>query len=322
MKIIAAKCPSCGANLEIDSETKITKCSFCKQNIILDDEKILDKDLLVSLSGIKSDKNLLESANKLLEMGEFLKSKKLFLEFTDKHPDKYQGWLGLLISRTRNFAIKDNNTLFESDIEKYNRNFQNTATDEIKEEFNPIIENYLNPVFKIEEMLKFKNKIKKEPINFSLNETTKKIILYFCIFIFMVAGLSEISSGEISGLFFILFAVSLIPKFKEKIKKFKIKPWILSIIFLFIAIILTPPSFEGKYEDTENNIYAEFFSDTAYITIGELTFTENYTYDYENSTYTIEVIYLDTLYTFIYDSYEMIYIDEIEIEYTLDEVSE
>ena len=38
MKIIAYKCPQCGANLEIEQDRKEVYCSFCGTKLFIDDE--------------------------------------------------------------------------------------------------------------------------------------------------------------------------------------------------------------------------------------------------------------------------------------------
>ena len=68
------------------------------------------------------------------------------MEFSEKCPDNYQGWWGLLICRTRNFTIKDNNILFENDIKSYYNNFKKTAPDAIRADYSKIVENYLHPI--------------------------------------------------------------------------------------------------------------------------------------------------------------------------------
>lgn len=37
MKIVAAKCPTCGANIEVDENSNRTKCDFCHSTIIVED---------------------------------------------------------------------------------------------------------------------------------------------------------------------------------------------------------------------------------------------------------------------------------------------
>ena len=149
MKLVNAKCPSCGANIIINNNEEVVTCKYCRNSIIVDEAIACYKIKvtgIINIDGIQSNTELISSANQLLSMHEYLKAKKLFLEFSEKCPNNYQGWLGLLICRTRNFTIRDNNILFENDIKRYHEHFLITAPDEIKEKYNDIINNYLNTI--------------------------------------------------------------------------------------------------------------------------------------------------------------------------------
>ena len=37
MKLVAAKCPSCGASIEVNSKDETTKCKYCQQAILIED---------------------------------------------------------------------------------------------------------------------------------------------------------------------------------------------------------------------------------------------------------------------------------------------
>ena len=37
MKLVAAKCPSCGANIDVDKDSDKTKCEFCHSTILVED---------------------------------------------------------------------------------------------------------------------------------------------------------------------------------------------------------------------------------------------------------------------------------------------
>ena len=37
MKLIPARCPSCGADIEVNKENETTKCKYCDTRIIIDD---------------------------------------------------------------------------------------------------------------------------------------------------------------------------------------------------------------------------------------------------------------------------------------------
>lgn len=54
MKIVSAKCPSCGANIEVDENSNQTKCEFCHSTIIVEDAI---KKYKVEISGTVSLKD-------------------------------------------------------------------------------------------------------------------------------------------------------------------------------------------------------------------------------------------------------------------------
>jgi len=171
VKLLSARCPSCGANLKLSSENEKVECEYCHQTILVDEAiayykiKVSGK---VSVDGISTNSELIESANELLEMNEYLKAKRKFMEFSEKFPNNYQGWLGLLICRTRNFTIKDNNIIFENDINNYYEHFLKTAPEEIKNQYKETMEKYLRPVT---------NQISKPN-----DEKTEKYLIRFIIF--------------------------------------------------------------------------------------------------------------------------------------------
>lgn len=166
VKLVSAKCPSCGATLKLSKEEEKVKCEYCHNTIIVDDAIACYKLKIsgnVSVDGVTTNADLIELANELLDMNEYLKAKRKFLEFSEKCPDNYQGWLGLLICRTRNFTIRDNNIMFENDVNKYREHFFRVAPQEIKEQYFEVIDRYFDPekYKRIEEQERLE-KIKKQ----------------------------------------------------------------------------------------------------------------------------------------------------------------
>lgn len=166
VKLVSAKCPSCGATLKLSKEEEKVKCEYCHNTIIVDDAIACYKLKIsgnVSVDGVTTNADLIELANELLDMNEYLKAKRKFLEFSEKCPDNYQGWLGLLICRTRNFTIRDNNIMFENDVNKYREHFFRVAPQKIKEQYFEVIDRYFDPEkYKRIEKLERLEKIKKQ----------------------------------------------------------------------------------------------------------------------------------------------------------------
>ena len=173
VKLFSAKCPNCGASLKLSKDEEMVECEYCHQNIIVDEALACYKLKIsgtVSVDGIETNAELVSAANELLNMKEYLKAKRKFLEFSEKCPDNYQGWLGLLICRTRNFTIKDNNIMFENDIEKYYAHFLKTAPNDIKNQYVEIMNVYFSPK---EDHVEEKSE--------SLNDFLKKVWNYIVI---------------------------------------------------------------------------------------------------------------------------------------------
>jgi len=148
VKLVSAKCPNCGAKLKLSKEDEKVECEYCHQSIIVEEAIACFKLKVsgrISVDGISTNSELIESANELLEMNEYLKAKRKYMEFSEKCPNNYQGWLGLLICRTRNFTVKDNNIIFENDVNNYYEHFLKTAPEDIKNQYQETIENYLHP---------------------------------------------------------------------------------------------------------------------------------------------------------------------------------
>ena len=55
MKLVPAKCPNCGANIEVDALGTATQCNYCKSAILVDDAI---QKLKVELEGSVEIKNL------------------------------------------------------------------------------------------------------------------------------------------------------------------------------------------------------------------------------------------------------------------------
>lgn len=152
-RLVSAKCPNCKAKLKVSKADETVECEYCHDTIIVEEAIACFKIKVsgtVNVDGITTNSKLLDSANELLDMKEYLKAKKKFLEYVEKCPDNYQGWLGLLVCRTRNFTIKDDNIMFENDINKYYTHFLEVAPEDVKKQYVEIIEDYLHPERKIQ----------------------------------------------------------------------------------------------------------------------------------------------------------------------------
>ena len=69
MKLVAAKCPSCGANIKVDRSLKITKCEYCNSEIIV--EEAVENLLKVELKDTPTLDNLLKLGARYFDNREF-----------------------------------------------------------------------------------------------------------------------------------------------------------------------------------------------------------------------------------------------------------
>lgn len=287
VKLESAKCPNCGANLKLSKEDETVKCEYCQQTIIVDQAIACYKLKIsgtVSIEGIETNKELVFAANQLLDMNEYLKAKRKFLELSEKCPDNYQGWLGLLICRTRNFTIRDNNIMFENDVNKYYEHFLSVAPDEIKKQYSELIENYLYP--KSEQII-------RAPYNKFNFKLASKYKLFIAPGLFLICGFSLfINSIFVGGLMWIIAGLILLPQLRNKIKISKkrsiIVASILGIVGFIAFAIESPYSFEGKWIAVDNSYYVEFNDDNVVITLSGGTKIEGiYSQNYGDNQYTI-----------------------------------
>lgn len=146
MRIITLSCPACGANLEVNEIQRLTKCfcKYCGHTILLEDERAPVQNT-VKIEGISTDEDLLNSAQSLLEIQEYLPAMEKFKQYAAKYPSDYRAWLGLFRARTRDFTVADSNALFKLDVEKYYNNYMGTAPEVVKTKYAQEIYEYFHP---------------------------------------------------------------------------------------------------------------------------------------------------------------------------------
>ena len=85
MKLVAAKCPSCGANIKVDRNLKITKCEYCNSEIIV--EEAVENLLKVELKDTPTLDNLLKLGARYFDNREFEEAYKVYLKAEEINPD-------------------------------------------------------------------------------------------------------------------------------------------------------------------------------------------------------------------------------------------
>ena len=69
MKLVAAKCPSCGANIKVDTSLKFTKCEYCDSQIVV--EEAVENLLKVELKDSPTLDNYLKLGERYYNNREF-----------------------------------------------------------------------------------------------------------------------------------------------------------------------------------------------------------------------------------------------------------
>lgn len=83
MRLIDAKCPNCGANIEVNKDEKKGICQFCGGTVIIDDaiEKYkLEVSGKVEIDGIKGRKDFLKQAKNHFKVGEYDEARTFLLK--------------------------------------------------------------------------------------------------------------------------------------------------------------------------------------------------------------------------------------------------
>jgi len=112
----AAKCPTCGAPIQVDTTIESCFCSSCGNRI---NTVAAVKKLLVDakVDGISTIQNTLVRGEQCLEAQDWEAASRVFGSVIDNQADNYLAWNGLLKTLTQNFTQNDVTTI-KSDGEK------------------------------------------------------------------------------------------------------------------------------------------------------------------------------------------------------------
>ena len=106
----AAKCPSCGGFLQLDSTMEKADCVHCGRKIIVRDaiqRMKIEVSGNVSMSGISTVENDVQVGQLFLANKEWVKAYEVFCKAIEKKIDCYDAWTGCVASMTRNFTWAD-----------------------------------------------------------------------------------------------------------------------------------------------------------------------------------------------------------------------
>lgn len=125
MKVIAHKCPNCGAHIDIKENTTKGKCDFCRVSYTIDDGIIrIEHTIKVS-----DDTQLRVAEATLYKFKEYDESEILFRRILHKHGDLPNVYIGLILSITHDFTINTGSLFDIANIAEYWERFVALASD-------------------------------------------------------------------------------------------------------------------------------------------------------------------------------------------------
>ncbi len=144
MKLVAAKCPSCGASIEVNEKSETTKCKYCQQAILIEDAIAKYK---LEISGEVEIKNLPKIDNYLKKADRNFKEKnyddayKDYNEVLTLDPDNTLALIRYSICKTYlnngiDFKLDHLQTTFKNVVELLKK----------QEKYDEIINYYINDV--------------------------------------------------------------------------------------------------------------------------------------------------------------------------------
>ena len=154
INLVPAKCPSCGASLELDDNLKRTECKYCKTTIIVDDaiaKYKLEISGEVKVDGISGKEELLDNANAKFEMNNYNEALNDYWEYAKKYPRDYRGYYGIIkcnlerIKNDKSLKGLDKEVLIQNYLTYKMKEVENlfkVAPNDIKEEIKNLLEDF------------------------------------------------------------------------------------------------------------------------------------------------------------------------------------
>jgi len=110
MPVIAAKCPNCNGDIQLDDTKRSGFCMYCGSQVLVQDAIDLAKvkvDGAVTVEGVATLEKLVQNGAKFLELGEYRRAKEVYGRITNEYPEDYRGWWGAVCAATQNFDIAE-----------------------------------------------------------------------------------------------------------------------------------------------------------------------------------------------------------------------
>lgn len=94
--MIDLKCPNCSASISLDETREYGFCSYCGTKIQLVQKVRMMHEGTVNIGGIKTEQQQLETARKMIEIGEYSEARRLLENIVRYSPDCGEAWLELI----------------------------------------------------------------------------------------------------------------------------------------------------------------------------------------------------------------------------------
>lgn len=130
MKLVSAMCPNCGAKLELDENMEKGFCMYCGSQILVQDAVQKYKVEIsgrISVEGILSAEDFAKNGDTLVNIGNYPQAYDSFKELSEKYPDDYRGWWGMIRAMTSDFAIMPEETDYHENIRNIAAEYFNYA---------------------------------------------------------------------------------------------------------------------------------------------------------------------------------------------------
>lgn len=137
MALVPAICTQCGAQIEVDDTHEAGVCNHCGTAFIT--EKAINNYTTNITNNIVNNNNfaganvtfqsdtediekLIERATTFTKLNEYSKAQNIYHEITSKYPMDYRGWLGVIISETKEMTeISTSEYIYKEILENFNK---------------------------------------------------------------------------------------------------------------------------------------------------------------------------------------------------------
>ena len=121
MKLVPAKCPNCGANIEVDDSQEKTKCEYCGDDILID-RAIQKYQIEIKVSNIPDLDNYLKLGDRYFREGNYTTSKEMYWNALQLDPDNIfvsvrLEFCKLFLSKYNTIYVKSISNLIQNNIE-------------------------------------------------------------------------------------------------------------------------------------------------------------------------------------------------------------